>query len=65
MNLLRIRMHHLVEQLTDEELHIAWNIVQSLHFDYYMVKALEEVKRSQHPWDMLTREEALKQLMFL
>jgi hypothetical protein len=58
-------MHHLIEQLADEDLHLVWSTVQALHFDCYMIRAIEEVKRSQQPWDMLTHDEALKQLMFL
>jgi hypothetical protein len=64
MNLLKIRMHHLIEQLADEELYTAWNILQALHYDTYMLKAIEEFKELQQPWDMLTLDEATKQLMF-
>jgi hypothetical protein len=65
MNLLRIRTHHLIEQVADEELSTLWEIIQNLHFDCYMLKAMEQVKRSQHPWDILTHEEATRLLMFL
>ncbi|MTJ07690.1 MULTISPECIES: hypothetical protein [unclassified Anabaena] len=65
MNLLRIRMHHMIEQLADEELYTVWTVVQALHYDFYMLSAIEEVKELQQPWDMLTIEEATKQLMFL
>jgi len=65
MNLLRIRMHHLIEQVADEDLSMVWDLVQDLHFDRYMLKSMEQVKRSQHPWDILTHEEALRLLMFL
>ncbi|ADI64628.1 hypothetical protein [Trichormus azollae] len=61
MNLLRIRIHHLIEQIADEDLQSFWEIVQALHFDSYM----EQVKRSQHPWDILTHNEAVRLLMFL
>ncbi|WP_413174735.1 hypothetical protein [Anabaena azotica] len=65
MNLLRIRMHHLIEQIADEDMQSVWEIVQALHFDSYMVNAMEQVKRSQHPWDILTHDEAVRLLMFL
>ncbi|MTJ12784.1 hypothetical protein FJR11_09310 [Anabaena sp. UHCC 0187] len=65
MNLLRIRMHHLIEQLAEEELYGVWNIIEASHYDFYMLKAIEELKEFQQPWDMLTLEEATKQLMFL
>ncbi|MBK1987617.1 hypothetical protein A0J48_008715 [Sphaerospermopsis aphanizomenoides BCCUSP55] len=65
MNLLRIRMHHLIEQIADEELQAVWEVVQALHFDSYTLKAIEEVKQTQHPWDILTHDEAIRLLMFL
>jgi hypothetical protein len=65
MNLLRIRMHHLIEQIADEDMQSVWEVLQALHFDSYMLKAIEQVKRSQHPWDILTHEEAIRLLMFL
>ncbi len=58
-------MHHLIEQIADEDLQSVWEIVQSLHFDAYMVNAMEQVKRSQHPWDILTHDEVVRLLMFL
>ncbi|MBE9008256.1 hypothetical protein IQ259_25130 [Fortiea sp. LEGE XX443] len=64
MNLLRIRIHHLIEQLTDEELQSVWNDVHALHCDFYMLKAIQKVKQSQQPWDILTQEEAIQILMF-
>ncbi|AFZ57892.1 hypothetical protein H6G54_18975 [Anabaena cylindrica FACHB-243] len=65
MNLLRIRMHHLIEQLADEDLQNSWEFLQALHFDCYMLKSIEQVKPSQHPWDILTHDEAMRLLMFL
>ncbi|MBW4560163.1 MAG: hypothetical protein KME32_03230 [Mojavia pulchra JT2-VF2] len=64
MNLLRTRIHHLIEQLSDEDLQETWNVVHNLHCDFYMLKAIEQVKRSQQPWDILTQDEALRLLMF-
>ncbi|NWF58222.1 MAG: hypothetical protein HXY43_02595 [Fischerella sp.] len=64
MNLLRIRIHHLIEQLADEELESVWNAVYALHCDFYMLKGIQEVKRSQQPWDTLTHEEAIRLLTF-
>ncbi|GAB1538575.1 hypothetical protein NUACC21_12370 [Scytonema sp. NUACC21] len=64
MNLLRIRIHHLIEQLADEDLESFWNTVHSMHCDFYMLKAIQEVKRSQQPWDTLTQEEAMRLLIF-
>lgn len=64
MNLLRLRMHHLIKQLADEDLQDIWNVLEALHCDFYMLKAIHQVKRSQQPWDILTHEEAVRLLMF-
>jgi hypothetical protein len=64
MNLLRMRIHHLIEQLADEDLQSTWSVVYTLYCDFYMLKAIEQVKRSQQPWDILTHEEAVRLLMF-
>ncbi len=64
MNLLRIRIHHLIEQLSDEDLESVWESVYALHCDFYMQRAIQEVKRSQQPWDTLTHEEAIQLLIF-
>ncbi|TAE58380.1 MAG: hypothetical protein EAZ76_13285 [Nostocales cyanobacterium] len=65
MNLLRIRMHHLIEQISDDDLQKVWGVVQALHFDYYMLNAINEVRSSQQPWDILNHDEAIRQLMFM
>lgn len=65
MNLLRIRIHHLIEQLGDEELESVWSNIHELHCDFYMLKAIQQVKRSQQPWDILTQDEAVRMLMFV
>jgi len=64
MNLLRIRIHHLIEQLDDAELQGAWDAIHALHCDSYMSQAIQEVKRSQQPWDILTHKEAMRMLVY-
>ncbi|WP_392530651.1 hypothetical protein [Nostoc sp. C117] len=64
MNLLRLRMHHLIEQLADDDLQSIWDVLEALHFDFYMLNAIQKVKRSQQPWDILTHDEAVRLLMF-
>jgi hypothetical protein len=64
MNLLRTRIHHLIEQLAEEDLQNTWEVVHSLYCDSYMLKAIEQAKRSQQPWDILTQEEAIRHLMY-
>ncbi len=63
MNLLRLRIHHLIEHLADEELEVVWDSIYKLHCDFYMLEAIREVKRSQQPWDTLTHEEATQLLI--
>ncbi|WP_190240844.1 hypothetical protein [Nostoc sp. 'Peltigera membranacea cyanobiont' 210A] len=41
-----------------------WNVLEGLYYDFYMLKAIQKVKRSQQPWDILTHEEAVRLLMF-
>ncbi|WP_414529981.1 hypothetical protein [Nodularia chucula] len=64
MNLLRIRIHHLIEQLGDEELESVWDAIHALHCDSYMWKSIQEANQLQQPWDILTHEEAKRMLVF-
>jgi hypothetical protein len=60
MDALRTRFHQLIEQLTEEELLQAWDVVYELHCDVQILQAIQEVKRSHQPWDTLTYEEAMR-----
>ncbi|MDB9375275.1 hypothetical protein [Nodularia sphaerocarpa] len=64
MNLLRIRIHHLIEQLDDEELQSIWDTLHALHCDSYMSQAIQQAKGLQQPWDILTHEEAMRMLVY-
>lgn len=71
MNLLRARLHclieqlpNLVEQLPDESLADVWTVLQPLYYDLYMLGAMQESMRTVRPGDVLTREEALRLLHF-
>lgn len=71
MNLLRARLHclieqlpSLVEQLPDESLADVWIVLQPLYYDLYMLGAMQESMRTVRPGDVLTREEALRLLHF-
>ena len=71
MNLLRARLHclieqlpNLVEQLPDESLADVWIVLQPLYYDLYMLGAMQESMRTVRPGDVLTREEALRLLHF-
>ncbi|AHJ28159.1 hypothetical protein PN465_15320 [Nodularia spumigena CS-584] len=65
MNLLRIRIHHLIEQLSDEQLQSVWDNLHALHCDSYMSQAIQKAKQLQQPWDILTHEEAKRMLVYL
>ena len=65
MNLLRIKTHHLIEQISDEDMYHVWEVVESLYFDAYMLKAIQEVKSSQQIWDILNHDEAIRLLTFM
>mgnify|MGYP001794493937 CR=1 FL=1 len=60
MENLRNKIHRLIEQLNEEELEKTWETVYTLRCDFEMKKAIQEVKYSQQPWDILTYDEALE-----
>jgi hypothetical protein len=62
MSVLRPQLHHLIEQMSDDELQLVWSVVYALHCDYKVLKAIQSVKPSQQPWDTLTHEEAVQVL---
>ncbi|MEM9927009.1 MAG: hypothetical protein AAF915_25250 [Cyanobacteria bacterium P01_D01_bin.50] len=62
MENLRNKIHRLIEQLNEEELEKTWEMVYTLRCDFQMKKAIQEVKDSQQPWDILTYDEALQYL---
>ena len=64
MNLHRMRIHHLIEMLGDEDLEEVWQALHSLYCDLYMLKAIEQARQKQQPWDNLTYDEATRQLVF-
>jgi len=55
----------LIDQLPEEELKNAWCILQPLIYDLYMLRAIQESKRTFSPGDTLTREDALQALNLL
>ena len=69
MNLLRSRLlrltyqlSHLIDQLSEEDLEIAWRALQSVYYDLYMLKAIHEAKRTVQPGDTMSYEEAVRVL---
>jgi hypothetical protein len=72
MKFLKIRLQRLIahqlpnvlEQVSDDNLEYVWRVLQSLYYDLYMLRAIQESKRGLQPGDTLTREEALQFLHF-
>lgn len=64
MNLLRNRLHRLIDRMPEQELEIAWEYLDNFHCDNLMLKAIEKAKKNQRPGDTLTREEAEEILYF-
>jgi hypothetical protein len=60
MDVLRSRFQELIENFTQEELERVWTVVYAMYCDTRVLKAVQEVKRSQQPWDTLTHEEAVR-----
>lgn len=65
MDLYRNRAHHLLDCLTDEELESVWSELETMYFDLYILRAIQEAKRAHQPGDTLTREEAMRLLPLL
>ncbi|NDJ19720.1 hypothetical protein [Myxacorys almedinensis] len=65
MNFLRSRAHNLIDHLSDEELETLWSVLEPLYCDLYMLRAVQDGKRTHQPGDTLTREEAIRILPLL
>lgn len=59
-DVLRNRLHQLVDKFADEELECAWEKLLGLYCDRMMLGAILAAKSSQQPWDILTHEEAVR-----
>ncbi|WP_228041736.1 hypothetical protein [Planktothrix mougeotii] len=64
INPLRKKLHYLVDQISEEDLGKAWKSLQTLFYDTYMLKAIQEAKETLTPGDSLTYDEALELLHF-
>ncbi|BAU11591.1 hypothetical protein LEP3755_20900 [Leptolyngbya sp. NIES-3755] len=65
MNFYRSRAHHLIDRLSDPELERFWTVLETAYCDFYMLRAIEDARRSHKPGDTLTREEAIQLLPLL
>ncbi|MEB3343100.1 hypothetical protein [Okeania sp.] len=61
---LKIKMYSLIEKMSDVELKKAWEYLKILHYDNFMMAAIQQSKRSHKPGDIFTEEEALQILDF-
>ncbi len=64
IGLLKIKMYSLIEKMSDLELEKAWEYLQTLHYDSFMMTAIQKSKTSHKPGDIFTKEETLQILEF-
>ncbi|MDJ0515410.1 MAG: hypothetical protein QNJ74_03815 [Trichodesmium sp. MO_231.B1] len=64
IGLLKIKMYSLIEKMSDIELEKAWEYLQTLHYDSFIMIAIQKSKTSHKPGDIFTKEEALQILAF-
>ena len=64
ISFIKIKMYSLIEKMSDVEVEKAWEYLQILHYDSFIMTAIQKSKRSHRPGDIFTKEEALKILLF-
>lgn len=57
-------MYSLIEKMSDLELKKAWESLQILYYDSFIMTAIQKSKTSHKPGDIFTKEEALQILFF-
>lgn len=57
-------MYSLIEKMSDVEVEKSWEYLQILHYDSFIMTAIQKSKRSHRPGDIFTKEEALQILLF-
>lgn len=57
-------MYSLIEKMSDLELEKAWESLQILYYDSFIMTAIQKSKTSHKPGDIFTKEEALQILFF-
>lgn len=62
MKALRVQVHQLIDQLTEEEIASFWSVLLNFYCDRYMLQAIQNSKASHNPGDTLTRDEAIRLL---
>ena len=64
ISFIKIKMYSLIEKMSDVEVEKAWEYLQILHYDSFIITAIKKSKRSHRPGDIFTKEEALQILLF-
>ncbi|AFY80322.1 hypothetical protein [Oscillatoria acuminata] len=62
---LLVQLYEEVELLPDDDLQQVGAVVESLYYDLYVLRFIQQANRSVKPGDSLTREEALRYLRSL
>lgn len=58
----RQQLHNLVDQMPTSELERSWEVLTTLYYDAYMLKAIQYAQRTLKPGDSFTTEEAMRVL---
>ncbi|MCL2927510.1 MAG: hypothetical protein O4861_13915 [Trichodesmium sp. St16_bin4-tuft] len=64
ISFIKIKMYSLIEKMSDLELEKAWESLQILYYDSFIMTAIQKSKTSHKPGDIFTKEEALQILFF-
>ena len=64
ISFIKIKMYSLIEKMSDLELKKAWDSLQILYYDSFIMTAIQKSKTSHKPGDIFTKEEALQILFF-
>ena len=58
ISFIKIKMYSLIEKMSDLELKKAWESLQILYYDSFIMTAIQKSKTSHKPGDIFTKEEA-------
>ena len=58
----RKKLHDLIDRLADEELDSALELMTTLYYNLFMLKAIQYAQRTLKPGDSFTTEEAIQTL---
>ncbi|MEL7039385.1 MAG: hypothetical protein AAFO04_27790 [Cyanobacteria bacterium J06592_8] len=56
----RQQLHDLIDQMPKDELERAWELLTTLYYDVYMLKAIQYAQSTLKPGDAFTLEEAMR-----